>query len=94
MLKVQEQDAVYAGKTSDDGTRNKKQHEGKGKGWACNNHNLRNPDAGRGYACCDCCMPIPCLCLQITDNCSFVYVGHSLTCNILAKPPYVHGVYS
>ena len=41
--KVQEQDAVYAGKTSDDGIRNKKQHEGKGKGWACNNHNMCNP---------------------------------------------------
>ena len=40
MLKIQEQDAVYAGKTSDDGMRNKEQHEGKG---ACNNHNLRNP---------------------------------------------------
>ena len=22
--------------------RNKEQHEGKGKGWACNNHNMRN----------------------------------------------------
>ena len=43
MLKVQEQDAVYAGKTSDDGIRNKEQHEGKCKGWACNNHNTRNP---------------------------------------------------
>ena len=43
MPKVQEQDAVYAGKTSDDGMRNKEQHEGKGKGWACNNHNMRNP---------------------------------------------------
>ena len=29
--------------TSDDGIRNKEQHEGKGKGWACNNHNMRNP---------------------------------------------------
>ena len=33
MLKVQEQDAVHAGKKSDDGMRNKEQHEGKGKGW-------------------------------------------------------------
>ena len=40
---MQEQDAVYAGKTSDDGMRNKEQHEGKGKGWACNNHNMHNP---------------------------------------------------
>ena len=58
---------LYAGKTSDDGMRNKEQHEGKGKGWACNNHNMRNTiikDAGRGYACYDCCMPIPCLCLH------------------------------
>ena len=23
--------------------RNKEQHEGKDKGWACNNHNMRNP---------------------------------------------------
>ena len=23
--------------------RNKEQHEGKGKEWACNNHNMRNP---------------------------------------------------
>ena len=43
MLKVQEQDAVYAGKTSDDSMRNKKQHEGKGKGWAGNNQNMRTP---------------------------------------------------
>ena len=43
MLKVQEQDAVYAGKTSDDGMRNKEQHEGKGKAWACNNPDMRNP---------------------------------------------------
>ena len=43
MLKAQEQNPVYAGKTSDDGIRNKKQHEGKGKGWACNNHNMQNP---------------------------------------------------
>ena len=41
MLKVQEHDAVYAGKTSDDGMRNKEQHGGKGKGWACNNQNMR-----------------------------------------------------
>ena len=27
----------------DDGTRNKEQHEGKGKEWAYNNHNMRNP---------------------------------------------------
>ena len=33
--KVQERNAVYAGKTSY-GMRNKKQHEGKGDGWACN----------------------------------------------------------
>ena len=49
------------------GMRIKEQHEGKGKGWACNNHNMRNSiikDAGRGYACYDCCMPIPCLCLH------------------------------
>ena len=26
-----------------DGMRNKEQHEGKGKGWACNNHNMTNP---------------------------------------------------
>ena len=32
-----------AGKTSDDGMRNKGQHEDKGKGWACNNHNMRDP---------------------------------------------------
>ena len=31
---------VYAGYES---MRNIKQHEGKGKGWACNNHNMRNP---------------------------------------------------
>ena len=44
MLKsTQKQDAVYVGNTSDDGMRNKKQHEGKDKGWACNNHNMRNP---------------------------------------------------
>ena len=36
--KAQEQDTVYAGKSSDDGMRNKEQHEGKGKGCACNNH--------------------------------------------------------
>ena len=40
MLKVQEHNAVYAGKTSDDDMRNKEQHEGKG---ACNHHNMRNP---------------------------------------------------
>ena len=34
---------MYAGKTSDDGIRNKEQHKGKGKGWVCNNHNMRNP---------------------------------------------------
>ena len=28
---------------SDDGIRNNKQHEGKGKGWACNNHSMCNP---------------------------------------------------
>ena len=43
MQYIQEQDAVYAGKTSGDGIRNKEQHEGKGKGWACNNHNMCNP---------------------------------------------------
>ena len=43
MPKVQEKDAVYAGKTSDNGMGNKKQHDGKGKGWACNNHNMCNP---------------------------------------------------
>ena len=46
---------MYAGKTSDDGMRNKEQHEGKGKGWACNNHNMHNPtikDVGSGYTCC------------------------------------------
>ena len=42
MVKVQEQDAVYAGKTSDDGMRNKELHEGKGKVWACNNHKMHN----------------------------------------------------
>ena len=26
-----------------DGMGNKEQHEGKGKGWACNNHNMHNP---------------------------------------------------
>ena len=50
MLKLQEQDAVvyvvYAGKTSDDGMRNKEQHEGKGKGWACNNHNMHKKKQG------------------------------------------------
>ena len=35
--------SIYAGKNSDDGMRNKEQYEGKGKGWACNNHNVRNP---------------------------------------------------
>ena len=29
--------------TSDDGMRSKEQHEGKGKGWTCNNHNMHNP---------------------------------------------------
>ena len=54
---------VYAGKTNDN---DKKQHEGKGKGWACNNHNMRNPSLHFlwGYACYDCCMPIPCFCLH------------------------------
>ena len=36
-------------------------HEGNGKGWACNNHNMRKPiikDVGRGYACYDCLIPI------------------------------------
>ena len=42
-LRTLEQDAAYAGKSSDDGMKNKEQHEGKGKGWACNNHNLHNP---------------------------------------------------
>ena len=40
MLKVQEHNAVYAGKASDDDMRNKEQHEDKG---ACNHHNMRNP---------------------------------------------------
>ena len=42
--------------------RNKEHHEGKGKGWAYNNHNMRNPiikDVGRGYESYDYCMPIP-----------------------------------
>ena len=46
--------------------RNKEQHEGKGKGWACNNHNMCNPSLHlsiMGFACYDCCMPFPCLCL-------------------------------
>ena len=42
MPKVQEQDAVYAGQSIDDGMR-KEQHEGKGKGLACDNHDMRNP---------------------------------------------------
>ena len=41
---MQEQDAVYIqGKTRADGMRNKEQHEGKGKGWVSNNHNMHNP---------------------------------------------------
>ena len=32
-------DAVYA---DNDGMRNKEKYEGKGKGWACNNHSMRN----------------------------------------------------
>ena len=42
MPKAQEQDAVYAGKSSDDGMRNKEQHKDEHRGWACNNHNMRN----------------------------------------------------
>ena len=34
--------SAYVGISSDDGMRNEEQHEGKGKGWACNNHNMRN----------------------------------------------------
>ena len=33
-------DAVYAGKSNDDGIRNKEQHEGKGRELACNNRNI------------------------------------------------------
>ena len=48
---IQERDVVYAAKVAMDGMRNKEQHEGKGKGWTCNNHNnsiinnhnMRNP---------------------------------------------------
>ena len=47
MLKVQEQDAVYVGKTSDDGMRNKEQHEGKGKGY--------------GHATIVTCVTLPCI---------------------------------
>ena len=52
-------------KNSDGGMRNKEQHEGKSKGWACNNHSVRNPIIERcreGLRMYDCCMPIPCLC--------------------------------
>ena len=34
---------IYAGKSSDDGIRNKEQHEGKDKECECNNHYTRNP---------------------------------------------------
>ena len=71
MLKVQEQDAVYAGKTSDDGMRNKEQHEGKGKGWACNNHDMRNlikRYAGRGYTCYNAhLLPLPSCCYLMNE---------------------------
>ena len=51
----QEQDE-YAGKSSDDDMRNKEQHEGKGRGWACNNHNMHNLIMKRHYRCYGCCM--------------------------------------
>ena len=52
------------GQEHDDGMRNKEQHEGKGKGWACNNHNMRNLTLYLLYnGVTHVMIPIPCLCL-------------------------------
>ena len=81
--------AYMQAKNSDDGMRNNEQHEGKGRGWAYNNHNMHNPtikDVGSGYTCCMHAHPLPlpsrCIsCFNIaSENLMCAFKADSMIC--------------